>query len=95
MNAATGLWTPSTDLATAFWVPGWTSIRQFKDGATTDDRFAFLTCEPNAEVAAIHPKAIPVTLAELSEWSAWLSADWRQAKALQHPIADGSLQDAT
>lgn len=27
------------------------------------DRMAFLTCEPNATVAAVHPKAMPVVLA--------------------------------
>jgi putative SOS response-associated peptidase YedK len=31
-------------------------------GATTNDVFAFLTTEPNAEVGAIHPKAMPVIL---------------------------------
>jgi len=39
---------------------GWTSVRKVKDGPTTDDLFAFLTCPPNAEVGAIHPKAMPV-----------------------------------
>jgi hypothetical protein len=31
---------------------GWTSVRTFKDGETTDDLYAFLTCPPNAEVGA-------------------------------------------
>jgi len=74
------------------WVPRWTSVRKLKDGATTDDLFAFLTCEPNAEVAAIHPKAMPVILTEPQEWAAWLSQDWGQAKVLQRPLSDGSLQ---
>lgn len=74
------------------WVPNWTSIRKLKDGATTNDLFAFLTCEPNAEVAAIHPKAMPVILTEPYEWSAWFSCDWAQAKALQHSLPDGSLE---
>jgi putative SOS response-associated peptidase YedK len=30
-----------------------------KEGETTNDIFAFLTTEPNKEVAAIHPKAMP------------------------------------
>lgn len=34
-----------------------TSVRRIKDGETTDDLFASLTTEPNAEVGAIHPKA--------------------------------------
>lgn len=74
------------------WVSGWTSIRKLKDGATTDDLFAFLTCEPNAEVAAIHPKAMPVILVEPQEWVDWLSQDWARAKILQRPLADASLE---
>jgi hypothetical protein len=37
----------------------WTSVRNVKEGETTNDIFAFLTTEPNKEVAAIHPKAMP------------------------------------
>src|SRR6202049_4342406 len=40
----------------------WTSARKVKEGETTNDIFAFLTTEPNAEVGAIHPKAMPVIL---------------------------------
>ncbi|MBP9049348.1 MAG: SOS response-associated peptidase family protein [Tabrizicola sp.] len=67
-------------------------MRKLKDGTTTDDLFAFLTCEPNAEVAAIHPKAMPVILTELEEWAAWLSQDWAQAKALQRLLPDNTLE---
>lgn len=38
----------------------WTSVRKVKEGETTNDLFGFLTTEPNAEVGAIHPKAMPV-----------------------------------
>jgi putative SOS response-associated peptidase YedK len=38
----------------------WTSVRKVKEGETTNDIFAFLTTEPNKEVGAIHPKAMPV-----------------------------------
>ena len=51
---------------------GWTSLRKVKDGETTDDLYAFLTCPPNAEVAPIHPKAMPVILTRPEEWEAWL-----------------------
>ncbi|WP_137110259.1 SOS response-associated peptidase [Rhodobacter sp. SY28-1] len=75
-----------------FWVPEWTSIRKLKDGETKDDLYAFLTCTPNAEVGAIHPKAMPVILTEPAEWAAWLSAPWSEAKVMQRPLPDGSLE---
>jgi putative SOS response-associated peptidase YedK len=33
-----------------------------KEGETTNDLYAFQTTEPNAEVGAIHPKAMPSIL---------------------------------
>ena len=40
----------------------WTSVRKVRDGEVTADLFGFLTTNPNAEVGAIHPKAMPVIL---------------------------------
>jgi hypothetical protein len=37
-------------------------VRKVKEGETTNQLFAFLTTAPNAEVRAIHPKAMPVVL---------------------------------
>lgn len=71
---------------------GWQSIRKVKDGPTVDDLFAFLTCPPNREVAAIHPKAMPVLLTEPAEWETWMSAPWEVASALQRPLPDGALR---
>ena len=47
----------------------WTSVRKVKEGETTNDLYAFLTTEPNAEVGAIHPKAMPVILTTPGEGS--------------------------
>ncbi len=40
----------------------WTSVRKVKEGETTNDLYGFLTTDPNKEVAAVHPKAMPVIL---------------------------------
>lgn len=73
------------------YVPGWTSVRKVKDGETTDDLYGFLTTEPNADVAPIHSKAMPVILTETADWELWLKAPWREAQPLQRPLADGAL----
>ena len=74
------------------WVPEWTSIRKLKDGETTDDLFAFLTCDPNAVVEPIHPKAMPVILIEADELDLWLKAPWTEARALQRPLRNEILR---
>lgn len=70
----------------------WTSVRKLKEGEVTVDAFAFLTCPPNAEVAPIHPKAMPVILTTPAEWRLWLTAPVTDALTLQRPLADGRLQ---
>jgi putative SOS response-associated peptidase YedK len=72
-------------------VPGWTSTRKVKDGETTDDLFGFLTTDPNAEVAAVHPKAMPVVLTDPADWALWLGAPWADAATLQRALPDGAL----
>lgn len=75
-----GLWT------------NWTSVRKVKEGETNNDLFAFLTTEPNAEVGAIHPKAMPVILTTPAEVNTWMTAPSDEALKLQRPLPDGSLQ---
>jgi putative SOS response-associated peptidase YedK len=70
----------------------WTSVRKVKEGETTNDLFAFLTTEPNAEVGLIHPKAMPVILSTLTEVDTWLRAPTPDALALQRPLPGGILK---
>jgi putative SOS response-associated peptidase YedK len=70
----------------------WTSVRKLKEGETTNDLFAFLTTEPNAEVGAIHPRAMPVILTAPAEIETWLTAPFREALKLQRPLPDGALR---
>ena len=69
----------------------WTSVRKVKEGETTNDLFAFLTTDANAEVGAIHPKAMPVILTSESEIEQWLTAPTQEALQLQRPLPDGML----
>jgi len=70
----------------------WTSVRKLKEGEVTADLFGFLTTEPNAEVAAVHPKAMPVILRTREEVSTWLNAPEPDALLLQRPLPDASLR---
>ena len=80
--AFAGLWRP------------WTGTRGTKaDPAEGDHRlFAFLTCEPNAVVGPIHPKAMPVILTTPAECNTWLTAPASEALALQRPLPDETLR---
>jgi len=53
--------------------------------------FAFLTCEPNQTVGAVHPKAMPVML-RAADVTAWLSSERVTACELAVPFADAKMR---
>jgi putative SOS response-associated peptidase YedK len=54
--------------------------------------FGFLTTDANAEVGAIHPKAMPVILTSTEAVEQWLTFPAKEALALQKPLPDGALR---
>ena len=70
----------------------WTSVRKIREGEVNADLYGFLTCDPNAEVGAIHPKAMPVILTEPADIETWLTAPAEVALRLQRPLPDGALK---
>ncbi|MET3996441.1 hypothetical protein ABID65_008117 [Bradyrhizobium sp. S3.9.2] len=70
----------------------WTWVRKVEEGETTHDLYAFLTTDPNAEVGAIHPKAMPVIVTTPEEVETWMTAPADEALKLQRPLLDGALR---
>jgi putative SOS response-associated peptidase YedK len=54
--------------------------------------FGFLTTDANAEVGAIHPKAMPVIFTDSAQVEEWLTTPLPDALALQRPLPDGALK---
>ena len=80
--AFAGLWTP------------WHGVRGPKSVPVDGDHelFGFLTTEPNAIVAPIHPKAMPVILTTPAEVDRWLSDETAAALELQRPLPEKALR---
>lgn len=73
------------------WTPAHTSVRKVSEGTTTNDLYGFLTIKANAEVGAIHDKAMPVILRTEEERDLWMSGTWADVQHLQRPLPDDSL----
>jgi putative SOS response-associated peptidase YedK len=84
---------PHSPSSPAYGRPG-TARRRTKANPVEGEHqlFGFLTTDPNAEVAPIHPKAMPVILTTAEEIETWLTAPTEQALKLQRPLPDGSLK---
>jgi putative SOS response-associated peptidase YedK len=75
------------------YLPQWTSVRKVKDGETTDDLYAFLTTDANAEVAPVHKKAMPVILRTPEEVERWFTIPYAEIEGqMQTPLPDGTLK---
>ena len=57
-----------------------------------DPFFAFLTCEANKTVGAVHPKAMPVMLTPGETAQRWLTGEVGDACGLAVPFADTSMR---
>jgi putative SOS response-associated peptidase YedK len=53
---------------------------------------AFLTCEANQTVGAVHPKAMPVMLRPGEDIERWLTSEHADACALARPFADTAMR---
>jgi putative SOS response-associated peptidase YedK len=54
--------------------------------------YAFLTCEANETVGAVHPKAMPVMLTPGEAVSRWLDSERADACSLAVPFADTAMR---
>ncbi|MER9970533.1 SOS response-associated peptidase [Mesorhizobium sp. M0060] len=69
----------------------WQGVRKVKEGPGDHELYAFMTTKPNALIAPIHEKAMPVILTRREEAETWLAAPWSDAKRLQWTAPDDAL----
>ena len=70
----------------------WQGVRRVRDGPGDFELFGIFTTRPNAVVAPIHDKAMPVILRSEEEIDTWLSAPADEALKLQRPLPDETLK---
>jgi putative SOS response-associated peptidase YedK len=74
-------------------------LRKKADTSLAEERvdtlaMAFLTTEPNAMVAPIHPKAQPVMLTTPEKFDLWLNGNAEDIRELQRPVPDEAMEVA-
>lgn len=73
-----------------FWTR-WQGVRRVKDGPGDFELYGFMTTKPNALIAPIHEKAMPVILTTREEVDTWLTAPWSEARHMQRTAPDDAL----
>jgi putative SOS response-associated peptidase YedK len=91
-------WFAQDDARSLFFFAGiwrpWTGTRGTKAALEVGQHllYSFLTTEPNAVVAPVHPKAMPVLLLDEAARETWLTGAVDAALALQRPAPHGALR---
>jgi putative SOS response-associated peptidase YedK len=91
-------WFAQDDARSLFFFAGiwrpWTGTRGTKAALEVGQHllFSFLTTEPNAVVAPVHPKAMPVLLLNEQDRETWLMGSSEAALVLQSPAPDDALR---
>ena len=82
---------PSLAYFAGVWTPHG-CVKTIKAGWEEMEVYGFVTTKPNAVVAPYHKKAMPVFLRTAADIETWLTAPWKDARALQVPLPDEDLQ---